>query len=130
MISSNIYFDQGRSFVSANQGIETLRLALGNSKGPFILSSILAIPSSKHPQFGKKENASKNASTAILTTRKVYWRNLGAAETKIYDMEKLRNGNVVEGPAIIQSEDTTIVLEPEFEYIIDEYENGVIKKLK
>ncbi len=43
-------------------------------------------------------------------------------------MEKLSCGNVVSGPAIIESSNTTVVLPPGAAYTVDKYLNGLITK--
>jgi N-methylhydantoinase A/oxoprolinase/acetone carboxylase beta subunit len=44
----------------------------------------------------------------------------------VFDQDLIRCGNVIDGPAIIEAEDTTIVIEPGWRYTLDEYLNGVI----
>ena len=45
----------------------------------------------------------------------------------MFDQDLIRCGNVINGPAIIEAEDTTIVIEPGWRYTLDEYLNGVIE---
>jgi len=45
----------------------------------------------------------------------------------VFDHVLIQCGNVIDGPAIIEAEDTTIVIEPGWRYTRDEYLNGVIE---
>jgi N-methylhydantoinase A/oxoprolinase/acetone carboxylase beta subunit len=50
--------------------------------------------------------------------------------TKVYTKELLKCGNVVLGPAILESSDTTYVIPKGWQFSVDEYLNGVIGRLK
>jgi N-methylhydantoinase A/acetophenone carboxylase len=62
------------------------------------------------------------------------WRPvfLGAGDrpgkTPVYDRESLRPGHVIEGPAIIESDQTTILLDGSWSLAIDEYSNAIVEK--
>lgn len=43
----------------------------------------------------------------------------GRVETPVYDMASLQAGNRVEGPALIESEDTTVVVAPDWDVEVD-----------
>ncbi len=65
---------------------------------------------------------------AIKGERECYWEALpGLAETKIYDWSMLKTGNEIQGPAIIESKTTTIVVEPGWSSEMDEYRNVVLR---
>jgi len=50
---------------------------------------------------------------AIKSQRDVYWEELGGMKaTDIYEMDRLRTGNALIGPAIVESVDTTFVIHP------------------
>jgi N-methylhydantoinase A/acetophenone carboxylase len=59
--------------------------------------------------------------------RNVYWTDLGRyVKTPIYSLTHLRGGNIVEGPAVIEADATTLVL-PGFSRLhIDRYMNFII----
>ncbi|MED4600548.1 hydantoinase/oxoprolinase family protein [Paenibacillus validus] len=68
-------------------------------------------------------------SAAWKGKREAYWEELKEyRNTDIYQMEKLSCGNVVSGPAIIESSNTTVVLPPGAAYTVDKYLNGLITK--
>ncbi|MCS0494676.1 hydantoinase/oxoprolinase family protein [Ancylobacter sp. MQZ15Z-1] len=68
-------------------------------------------------------------SAARTGTRPAYWRDIGWHETDIYDRERLTPGNSFEGPALIEASDTTIVVEPGWSFLLDEYGNGLIRRI-
>ncbi|MDP7495778.1 MAG: hypothetical protein QF706_05500 [Roseibacillus sp.] len=60
-------------------------------------------------------------------TLRAYWRDLGWQETPVYEQRRLQVGHGFEGPAIIEAEDTTVVVEPGWRYVVDELGNGLLK---
>jgi N-methylhydantoinase A/acetophenone carboxylase len=72
--------------------------------------------------------ASEDASAARTGQREAYWPALGAfAEAAVFDEAVLRPGNVIQGPALIESPFTTIVITPDRQYRIDEHGLGFIE---
>ncbi len=68
---------------------------------------------------------------AFKGTREVYWeKSNGFMDTRIYQGEMLRPGNTIKGPAVIEAEGTTVVVEPDWTFSIDPYLNGIIKYSK
>jgi N-methylhydantoinase A/acetophenone carboxylase len=68
-------------------------------------------------------------SHALKTERAVLGTSWSPA-TKVYTKELLKCGNVVSGPAILESSDTTYVIPKGWQFSVDEYLNGVIGRLK
>ena len=61
--------------------------------------------------------------------RDIYWEEYGGFfSTPIYEHQLLECGNIVEGPAILESVDTTYVIPKGRSYSVDKYSNGVIEK--
>jgi N-methylhydantoinase A/oxoprolinase/acetone carboxylase beta subunit len=60
------------------------------------------------------------AAAASKGTRQVYWRDRWM-EARIYQMEELRSGNVVDGLAVIESPATTFVVPPHRSARLDEH---------
>jgi len=61
---------------------------------------------------------------AILAPRPIYWDELKKIlETPAYDGTRLRPGNVIAGPAVIETPDTTVVARPGQELSIDAFGN-------
>jgi N-methylhydantoinase A len=70
---------------------------------------------------------SQKAADMAVISRDVYWRELKRfAVTPVYDGTKLAIGFNLEGPAIIEMPETTIVLHPQSAGQLDEYGNFVI----
>jgi N-methylhydantoinase A len=60
--------------------------------------------------------------------REAFWEKYGAFRpTDIYQWELLKPGNQIEGPAIIEAEGTTAVIEPGWAFKVDQYLNGILK---
>jgi len=57
--------------------------------------------------------------------RDVYWGK-GYVSTNIYERDLLQCGNRIEGPAIIETPDTTYLVPPDWSYAVDKYLNGIM----
>jgi N-methylhydantoinase A len=81
-----------------------------------------------HPQLAIHEFAGESPDKALKEYREVYWKN-GFMRTPIYGQSKLECGNVVTGPAVIESDDTTILIPRGKKYTIDNLLNGIIESV-
>jgi N-methylhydantoinase A len=71
--------------------------------------------------------AAGNGAGAKLPERDVYWEELsGRVPTAVWDGSLLEHGTRVDGPAVIELPDTTIVVRPAQRAAIDEYGNAVV----
>lgn len=86
-----------------------------------------SIPTQK-PRLPEYELEGEDASRALKEKREAFWEDEGMVETSIYDYALLKPGNVVEGPAIIESEYTTIIVPQEFSYSVDRHGFGRLKR--
>ena len=68
-----------------------------------------------------------DASGAVMRTDEAYFGGEWMA-SPIYDRNGLRPGNVVEGPAIVQQDDTTTVIEPGYRGAVDRFGNILIEE--
>jgi N-methylhydantoinase A/acetophenone carboxylase len=94
--------------------IETVRLI---AEAPFKIKSTLKA----------YELQGENPAKGLKGKRDVFWEETsGYISTPIYDLNKLRPGNIVEGPAIIEAETTTIVVNPGWKCVVDKYYNMVL----
>jgi N-methylhydantoinase A/acetophenone carboxylase len=76
-----------------------------------------------------RDDAGRDPAAARTGTRPVYWETAGGrVDTPIYDENALRPGNAVEGPAVIEGEYTTVVVDPGWSADVDRYLNLVITK--
>ena len=74
------------------------------------------------PKFKKEEYDKLDSSRALKKKRKVYLPLKGAfEEVPVYDGHKLRYGNRVEGPAVIEQVNTTTFVTPEYSILCDKY---------
>ncbi len=80
-----------------------------------------------HPTLAEYKSAGASPRKALKGKRDVYWKD-GFIPTNIYEQSRLECGNVIAGPAIIESEDTTILVPAGKKYTVDRLLNGVIEK--
>jgi N-methylhydantoinase A/oxoprolinase/acetone carboxylase beta subunit len=90
----------------------------------FVLRGRVAQPKPELPRY---ELAGPSPSAALAGTRRAYWGELGWVETAVYRQDLLRPGNVIEGPAIIEAEDTTVVIEPGWTFRLGEFLDGILE---
>jgi N-methylhydantoinase A len=77
----------------------------------------------------KQPVSSKDASKALKRKRRAYFKELGGfVETSCYDADKLRHGNIITGPAIVEEAKTTVVVPQGAELTVDAYENYIIRR--
>ncbi len=76
-----------------------------------------------YPAAGDKPDAG-----ALKGERNAYWVEYGEFRpSAVYDARLLKHGNRIEGAAIIEAEDTTIVLPPPATLEVDKYHNFIIE---
>ncbi|MBI2831880.1 MAG: hydantoinase/oxoprolinase family protein [Chloroflexi bacterium] len=80
------------------------------------------------PSPKKRRRGPANSSAAIKEKRDVYFRECdGFRLINVYDRGKLQPGNIVEGPAIIEAVDTTVVVHPGQTVKLDGYSNMIMQ---
>lgn len=87
------------------------------------------VPSEK-PEVRRFPVVGPDPTQAQTGTRPAFWRNVGWAETPVYAQGRLEVGNRCIGPAIVEAEDTTIIVEPGWHFEVDEFGNNLIKRSK
>jgi N-methylhydantoinase A len=60
----------------------------------------------------------------------VYFEPDGFVETAVYDGEKVRPGNLITGPAVIEEPNTNVVVYPGQEAMLDQFLTYVIQVAK
>jgi N-methylhydantoinase A len=81
----------------------------------------------RKPSVVRRATANGGVADARRPARDVYWEELeGRVPTAVWDGSLLEQGTRVEGPAIIELPDTTIVVRPSHRAAIDEYGNAVV----
>ncbi len=83
---------------------------------------LTCIGKTEKPRFIEEDYDGEDPSGALKNRRKVYLPNKKRfEETPVYDGFKLKFGNKVEGPAIIEQVNTTTFVTPEYNVICDKY---------
>ncbi|HUK91754.1 MAG TPA: hydantoinase/oxoprolinase family protein, partial [Blastocatellia bacterium] len=92
----------------------------------FILKAIVPTRKAELPELPLEGT---DPSAARKGERPVYWpENGGYDTTAIFTFENLRPGNVVEGPAILEGEYTTVVVPPGIRFSIDRRGLGILER--
>jgi N-methylhydantoinase A/acetophenone carboxylase len=92
----------------------------------FILHAIYSLKKTAFQSF--KADRSLPKPRAKKGSRPVYWEEvMGFKTTSIYDYGMLRCGNIIEGPAVVEADDTTFVIPVGVSFHIDRYMNNVME---
>jgi N-methylhydantoinase A/acetophenone carboxylase len=99
--------------------------------GVFIESFILkAIVHTEKVQLPKLTLEKPDPSGARKGERPVYWAgDSDFRTTPVFSYEALRPGNILEGPAIIEGEYTTMVVPPSMRFSVDDRGLGILEAL-
>lgn len=81
-----------------------------------------------YPVIKEDDYMGQDPKSAIIGTRKVYGDNGEACDYTLYDREKLHNGNIIYGPAIIEQMDSTTIVFPNQKATVDKYLNMIIER--
>lgn len=93
----------------------------------FILHAIVPRPKPELPRY--RLHRQTPSITAAKKPRPVYWPEIDDfRQTPIYEEGVLEPGNVIAGPAIIEAPDTTTVVPHGWNYAMNEFRAGIIKK--
>jgi len=93
-----------------------------------VIFRVRGIGNLRKPMIKGEELSGSDPEAAFVEARKIYCDNIGEImEARGYDMEKLVPGNMVEGPAIIWTPITTIVVNPGHKATLDQYRNVVLE---
>lgn len=90
------------------------------------LLKLRAIGRRRHLRLTRERFVSKNPSQAFKRKRKAYFKERGFVETPCYDGDRLRPGNIIPGPAIIEEQKTTVVIPPYSKATVDVFKNYLI----
>ena len=79
-------------------------------------------------EFRPEPDAGPDASAAIMGRREVWFPEAGGfVDCALYDRDKLKSGNLIEGPAIIEQMDATTVLLPGMTARVEPYLNLILE---
>ncbi len=91
------------------------------------LLKLRAIVKRRPFELTKQPLSAKDPSGALKRKRQAYFKELGGfVETPCYDGDKLRPGNVIASPAIIEESKTTVVMPPGCKVTVDTYGNYLV----
>jgi N-methylhydantoinase A len=82
----------------------------------------------KKNKLKKTAKGGKDPSRALKRKRPCFSRGKFVS-TPVYDSMRLKPGNLISGPAVVEEPTTTVVIPRGFDCILDEYENYVIRRV-
>jgi len=113
---STIYSPEA-TFPQGGINVESFYLTASVKRPPLEIKSY-KIETSEPPKMARRDS------------RRAYWESLGGfKETQVFSFEALRPGNRIIGPALIEAQDTTCVIEPGWGFTLDRYNNGILEQL-
>jgi N-methylhydantoinase A/acetophenone carboxylase len=93
-----------------------------------ILRATVDHPKPKLPTYPRAKEAP--APEALKGKRDAYWVEYGEYRpTPVYDARLLKHGNIISGAAVIEAEDTTIVLPPVLKLSVDKYHYFILEMI-
>jgi N-methylhydantoinase A len=103
------------------------------ANAPDVLASVMflhATATIHHFVVKAVELSGDDPAAALIGARPVCWeKGGGLKDAPIYDRAKLKAGNVVKGPAVVEAADTTYVVRGGWTYMIDQYGNGIFEEV-
>lgn len=101
-------------------------------EGGVIVDTFKLIATHRTPkfQYKRRRKGGRSAEKAYKGSRGVYWPGDGGSiDTPLYDYGRLKPGNEIEGPALVEASTTSYAVYPEWSFRIDEYGNGIFERL-
>jgi len=91
--------------------------------------SIDAIGVAPKPKIMAHPHNGKNASGALLGKRDIFFTGdiMNFLSTKVYDLSRLTPGNILEGPAVVEGTNTTVLIPKNVTCEVDSYLNLIIE---
>src|SRR5437773_8329899 len=88
--------------------------ALAGAQLELVVARLRAKALTPQPKLVKaKKSSARIPKAAVRKKRDIYWPDLGKRRsTPVYDGEALASGNKIAGPAIVETADTTVVVQP------------------
>ncbi len=86
-----------------------------------------AIGATERPDYVLEPYEGEDATRALKTRRSVYVPEAGLFQTvRIYDGHRLRCGNMIEGPAILETATTAVFVSASFDCVVDPYRSFML----
>jgi N-methylhydantoinase A/acetophenone carboxylase len=93
----------------------------------FHMTAVVALPPLELEAF--EGNDQKPSGAASLPAREAFWAALeGFMKTPVFAFNELLVGNEIDGPALVEADDTTYVIEPGWRFVMDRFRNAVLER--
>ncbi|HEY3075832.1 MAG TPA: hydantoinase/oxoprolinase family protein [Burkholderiales bacterium] len=114
-----------QSFVRRYEQLYGRGSALAGAQLELVVARLRAKALTPQPKLVKaKKSSARIPKEAVRKKRDIYWPDLGKRRaTPVYDGELLLSGNKIPGPAIVETADTTVVVQPGTRLRVDELGN-------
>ena len=114
-----------KDFVARYEQLYGRGSALAGAQLEFVVYRLRARALTPRPKLVVSKRSSKTIpEDAVRKKRDIYWPDLRKKRsTPVYDGERLVSGNAVAGPAIVETADTTVVVQPGVKLRLDELGN-------
>jgi len=100
-----------RMFVARYEQLYGRGSALAGAQLEIVVCRLRARALTPRPTLSRSRTASRSIPKgAVLKPRSIWWKRM--RRTPVYDGAKLAAGNVLRGPAIVETSDTTVVVHP------------------
>jgi len=133
--TQTVLFESPISLIEGQDDINKILNAFANQNDNGIVDELKilifrlrATSPAAHPELPLYEPAGEKPDKAFRGNRDVYWKD-SYIQTAVYGQAKLECGNVISGPAIIESDDTTILIPQGKKYTVDNLLSGIIEKV-
>jgi len=133
--TQTVLFESPISLIEGQDDINKILNAFANQNDDSIVDELKilifrlrATSPAAHPELPLYEPAGEKPDKAFRGNRDVYWKD-SYIQTAVYGQAKLECGNVISGPAIIESDDTTILIPQGKKYTVDNLLSGIIEKV-
>ncbi|WP_448812033.1 hydantoinase/oxoprolinase family protein [Agromyces bauzanensis] len=104
-----------------------LHRALAEAGAEVQLLSLEASAGVPHHELTAEPLGGEDAADAIVGEREAFWGpEVGLATAPVYARDRLLPGNALEGPALVQGSDTTIVVPPGQRLTVDEWNDDIL----
>jgi len=127
------FFEDPSQVKGVIQQVRELLVGAGHgSAGELMLTTVSLMAQARVPHYDITETPLEtgNVEQAIKVSRPVFLDTTkGVQETAIYEMSRLKNGHQVSGPALIESEHTTVLIPSGWRLSVDKYNNAVLEEV-
>ena len=106
--------DLRKRFVERYEQLYGRGSALAGAQLEIVVCRLRARALTPRPRLVSSKKATRRIpAKAVLKKREIYWPDLGKHRaTPVYDGDRLVIGNVIRGPAVVETADTTVVVHP------------------